>query len=159
MTFVLQRFEKILHNLEYLGIGRNLETVITRICPVHQNSLKQPEIQTETKQGVMCTGLRTQTEYVLQRFENLHNLKYFGIGRNLETVIIGTFPVHRNSPEQSRIQTEREQGVMCTRLRTKMEYSNRNETEFKKLLRSLAPYRRKMHYVKINIVNVKNQTI
>ena len=162
MTFVLQRFEKILHNLEYLGLGRNLEIVIIGICLVHRNSPKQPRIQTKTKQRVMCTRLRTKTEYVLQRFENLRNLEYHGIGWNLETVITGICPVHWNSPEQLGIQTKTEQRVMCTGLRTKMEYSDRNGTEFKTLLRSVAPYRskmRKMHYVKINIVNFKNQTI
>ena len=40
-----------------------------------------------------------------------------------------------------------------------MEYSGKNGTEFKTLLGSLAPYRSKTHYVKINIVNFKNQTI
>ena len=159
MTFVLQRFEKILHNLEYLGIGRNLETIIIGICLVHQNSPEQPRIQTKTEQGVMCIGLRTKTEYVLQRFENLRNLEYLRIGRNLETVITGICLVHRDSPEQPRIQTKTEQGVMCTGLRTKMKYSGRNGMKFKTLLRSVAPYRSKMHYVKINTVNFKNKTI
>ena len=86
-------------------------------------------------------------------WKNPTHPKYLIIGRNLETVITGICLIHQNSSEQPRIQTETEQGVMCTGLRTEMEYSGCNGMEFKTLLQSIAPYRSKTHYVKINLVN------
>ena len=63
-----------------------------------------------------------------------HNPKYSGIGQNLET---GIRLEHQNSPKQTGIQTETEQGGQCIGLSTKMEYFGWNGTKFKTLIRGI----------------------